>query len=115
MEQTILTADQYQDLTRKIIYSLEKQYRIVPLNSLSHPKYYLRSPVFITLEFAENEVIASLDDIEAFSHADTEFEAINQLCEEVVQLYEDLKADRENLGLLPQKWLQYLEEIIGCR
>ena len=115
MEQEILTSKQYKNLTTKIIHSLEKQVRIVPLNSLRHTKYYLKYPVYITLEFTEDEVIASLDDIEAFSYADTEFEAIDQLCEEIIQIYEDITADRENLGLLPKKWLQYLEGIIECR
>jgi len=115
MEQPILNSEQYKDLSKKIILSLERQFRIAPINSLRHPKYHLKTPVYITIEFAENEVIASLDDIEAFAHADTEFEAIDQLCEEIIQIYEDLVSDRDTLGVLPQKWLQYLEAILVCR
>ena len=115
MEQPILSNDQYKDLSKKIIFAVEKQCRIIPINSLRHHKYHLKSPIYITLEFAENEVLASLDDIEAFSHADTEFEAIDQLREEIIQTYEDLTSDRNNLGPLPQKWLQYLEGLIECR
>jgi hypothetical protein len=115
MEQSILNTEQYKDLSKKIIHFLERQCRIVPLNSLRNPKYYLKSPIYIMIEFTEDEVVASLDDIEAFSHADTEFEAIDQLCEEIIQVYEDITEDRENLGPLPKKWLQYLEGIIGCR
>jgi len=37
------------------------------------------------------------------------------LSEEIVNLYKDLKEDRENLGPLPQKWLAFLEEIIRER
>jgi hypothetical protein len=115
MQQTLLTDDQYIGLTKRIIHSIEKQCRIVPLNSLKHPKYHLKFPLYITLEFEEDKVLASFDDLEAFAYADTEFEAIDRLREEVVQLYEDLQEDRENLGPLPEKWLQYLEEIIECR
>ena len=115
MEEPILSNEQYKDLSKKIIHSVEKQCRIVPLNTLRHPRYYLKTPVYITLEFAETEVIASLDDIEAFGVADTEYEAIEQLCEEIIQVYEDLVTDRDNLGVLPQKWLRYLEDIIACR
>ena len=75
MQQGILTPEQYQDLTKKIIHSIETRYRIIPLNSLRHPKYHLRIPIYITMEFEENRVIASFDDIEAFSYADTESEA----------------------------------------
>ena len=115
MEEPILSNDQYKDLSKRIMHSLERQCRIVPINSLRHSRYHLKAPLYITLEFAENEVIASLDDLEAFAHAETEFEAIDQLCEEIVQLYEDLLADRDSLGVLPCKWLQYLEGTIECR
>lgn len=115
MEEPILSTEQYKDLSKKILNSLGNQWRIVPINSLRHPKYHLKTPVYITIEFAENEVIASLDDIEAFAHADTEFEAIDQLREEIIQIYEDLVSDRENLGVLPKKWLQYLKGLIRCR
>ncbi len=60
-------------------------------------------------------MIASFDDIEAFSYADTTSEAINLLSDEIIQLFEDLMEDKDNLGALPRKWLQYLEEIIECR
>ena len=90
-------------------------FRIIPLNSLKHPKYYLKAPIYVTLEFEEDKVIASFDDIEAFSYADTASEAIDLLSDEIIQIFEDLMEDKENLGSLPRKWLQYLEEIIECR
>ena len=60
-------------------------------------------------------MIASFDDIEAFAYADTVSEAIDLLCVEIIQVFEDLLEDKENLGNLPRKWLEYLEEIIECR
>ncbi|MBF0551102.1 MAG: hypothetical protein HQK60_11270, partial [Deltaproteobacteria bacterium] len=96
MPEAILTDEQYRDLTRRLVVSIEKSCRIVPLNSLKHPKYYLRGPVYVALEFVENQVMASLDELEAFSYADTEVEALDQLREEIVSLYEDLQSDREN-------------------
>ena len=88
--------------------------RIVPLNSLKHSRYRLKVPVHITLEFEKGLVIARLDDIEAFAYADTTSEAIDHLFGEIVQIYEDLKDDKENLGYLPEKWLRFLEEKIEC-
>jgi hypothetical protein len=41
------------------------------------------------LEYDGDQVIACFDDIEAFSYADTEFEAIDMLCQEIVDLYDD--------------------------
>jgi len=62
-----------------------------------------------------DKVIASFDDIKAFFYADTVSEAIDLLCGEIIQVFEDLLKDKENLGTLPLKWLEYLEEIIECR
>ena len=115
MQESILTPDQYKDLSKQIIHAVDTRFRIIPLNSLKHPKYYLKVPIYITLEFEEDKVIASFDDIEAFAYADTDSEAIDLLCGEIVQVFEDLLEDRNNLGNLPQKWLKYLEEIIECR
>lgn len=80
-----------------------------------NPKYHLKTPVHISLEFEKDKVIASFEDIEAFSYADTASEAIDLLCEEIIQVYEDLLEEQESLGPLPRKWLRYLEEIIECR
>ena len=115
MQKNILTSEQYKDLSKKIIHAIDTRYRIIPLNSLKHPKYHLKAPIHLTLEFDEDKVIASFDDIEAFSYADTVSEAIDLLCVEIVQVFEDLLEDKDNLGDLPRKWLQYLEEIIECR
>ncbi len=115
MQESILTPEQYRDLTKKILHSVDRRFRIVPLNSLKNPKYHLKAPVYINLEYEEDQVVASFDDIEAFAYAETESEAINQLSEEIVNIYEDLQKDQENLGPLPNKWWQYLKEIVGCR
>ena len=115
MQESILTTDQYKNLSKKIIYTVGTKYRIIPLNSLKHPGYHLKAPIYVTLEFEEDKVIASFDDIEAFSYADTTSEAIDLLSSEIIQIFEDLMEDKKNLGSLPRKWLQYLEEIIECR
>ena len=108
----ILTNEQYRDFSKNLIKAVESRCRIVPINSLKKSGYTLNQPIYISLETDEDTVIASLDDIEAFAYADTEFEAINSLCEEIITLYEDLKANRDNLGILPEKWLGYLDSVI---
>lgn len=112
MQTNILTDEQYKALSRKLINSIERHFKIIPLNTLNHQKYILKKPVHITIEMGKDVIIASLDDIEAFAYADTEFEAINRLCEEIINIYEDLQEDREKLGKFPKKWLAFLEEII---
>lgn len=112
MQTEILTDEQYRVLSKKLINTIEGHLKIIPLNSLKNSKYILKKPIYITIEKEKKTVIASFDDIEAFAYADTEFEAINSLCQEVIDIYEDLKADKNNIGILPKKWLEYLEEII---
>jgi len=115
MKASILSQDQYNALSRKLIKTIESRCRIVPLNTLKHPRYFLKRPLHITVEFDKDTVIASLDDIEAFAYADTEFEAVNSLCQEIINIYEDLREDRKNLGVLPKAWLEYLEEVIESK
>ena len=63
----------------------------------------------------EGKVIDSFYKIYAFSYANTVSEATNLLSAEIIQIFEDLLEDKENLGSSSRKWLQYLEEIIECR
>ena len=114
MQTQVFSKEQYKEFTKELIRSFEKR-KIIPLNTLKNDHYILEKPLYITLETEDGVVMVSLDDIEAFSYADTEYEAINQLSEEIVNLYKDLKEDRENLGPLPQKWLAFLEEVIRER
>lgn len=115
MEKTILSNEQCEELAKKLMHFVEKRYRIIPINFLPDLKYFLKNPIYISVEITDSEVVASFDDIEAFAVAETEYEAIERLCEEIIQVYEDLVADRDNLGVLPQKWLQHLENVIVCR
>jgi hypothetical protein len=112
MRTDILTEEQYKNFSKNIIKAVQGRFRIVPLNSLKKSGYSLKAPIYVTIEIDRDTIIASLDDIEAFAYADTEFEAINGLCEEIVTLYEDLRENRDNLGVLPKKWLEYLDEVI---
>lgn len=115
METKILTEEQYRDLSKRLITTIERGYKIIPLNTLQHPQYALKRPVYITIEIENDTVIASLDDIEAFAYADTEYEAINSLCKEIIDIFEDLKDEKESLGILPGKWLCFLEGAIEHR
>lgn len=112
MQTSILTDEQYKVLSKKLIDSIEKHFKIIPLNTIKHDSYILKKPIYIAIEIGKDVVIATLDDVEAFAYADTEFEAINLLCEEIVNIYEDLQEDKEKLGKLPKKWLAFLEELI---
>ncbi len=49
MQESILTPDQFKDLSKKIIHAVDTRHRIIPLNSLKHPKYHLKDPIRVTL------------------------------------------------------------------
>lgn len=115
MKTEILTEEQYKNLSKRLVNAIEKHHKIIALNTLQRPRYILKKPIYITIEIEKDMVIASLDDIEAFAYADTEYEAINHLCNEIVSIYEDLREDKDNLGRLPKKWLAFLEEVIEIR
>ena len=115
MEQAVLTKEQYTNLSRQIVHQLATRFRIIPLNDLPDATYCLRKPLLITLELDDGQFIASLDEIEAFAYADTEYEAIELLCAEIVQLYEELVLDDQPVGPLPRKWRKFLQGVIQCR
>jgi len=109
-----IESDKLSFYARKILKKIESNFKIIPLNSLRNKKYYLKFPVYITIEYEDNIVIASFDDIEAFAYSDNEFEAVDLLCSEIVTLYEDLVENKDNLGPLPLKWLSILQGFIRC-
>ena len=112
MQTDLLTDEQYKEFSKNLIKAVESRCRILPLNSLKKSGYTLNKPIFITIETDGDAIIASLDDIEAFAWADSEFEAVDALCEEIVALYADLRKNRDSLGVLPRKWLAFLDEVI---
>ena len=99
---------------RKILKKIESNFKIIPLNSLRDSRYTLKHPMYITIEYEDRQVIASLDDVEAFAYSDNEFEAINLLCQEIVFLYDDLNENKDQLGPLPQTWFSILQDFITC-
>lgn len=83
------------------------------IQNLRYPTYVLKSPISIALEFEENQVIASCYDIDMYGSGSNEEEAIDDLCEVIVEYYESLKEDKDKLGPIPRKHWIYLERIIS--
>lgn len=74
----------------------------------------MKYPIYITIEYENQCVIASFDGIEAFAYADNEFEVVDLLCREIIVLYDELMENKEKLGPLPKKWLSRLDDFIKC-
>jgi len=82
------------------------------LSDLKNDLLVLVRPIPIYLEYDKDKVIANYYDTESFGYGDTEYEAINDLCRELAETYNDLLADSDRLGPLPQKWWRHLQAII---
>lgn len=70
-------------------------------------------PIFIRLEEWEDEVIASWPELNLFASADTEYEAIHDLKQEIISLYYELQINEPiSLGPLPKQWYYTLCSVI---
>lgn len=69
----------------------------------------LRTPLIVTMEDFDEEIVASYPEVEAFGSGPTEADAINALKDEVSNLYVQLAATPEDrLGKLPRRWKRAL-------
>lgn len=79
---------------------------------LGNTQYELTRPIQIVLEEDEEETVARIPELNLYASADTDSEAINELKQEVINLYEELESSHRKLGPLPQSWLQTLRKLI---
>jgi len=59
MGTNILTDEQYKMLSKKLINTLEKHYKIIPLNTLKNSHFVLKKPIYITIE-KEDDIVATV-------------------------------------------------------
>ena len=79
---------------------------------LADTKYELSTPLQIVLEEDEEETVARIPELNLYASADTDSEAIKELKQEIIQLYDDLHSSHRKLGPLPESWLQTLRKLI---
>ncbi|VAW42118.1 hypothetical protein MNBD_CHLOROFLEXI01-2909 [hydrothermal vent metagenome] len=100
---------------------IEFDYFGVPIKSnveiwdLGDEEYLLKKSMLITIEeyLDEDDVIASLPELELFGQGVTEAEAIINLKFEIIDLFEELsEEDVEILGNKPRAWLRILNRLI---
>jgi predicted RNase H-like HicB family nuclease len=70
-------------------------------------------PIPIVIEETEDEVVASFPEVEVFAVGTGEAEAINNLKQEIQELYYELAdTPNENLGRVPQSWKRVLDKVL---
>jgi len=79
---------------------------------LGNSEYELTMPLQIVLEEDQEETVARIPELNLYASADTDSEAINELKQEVIKLYEDLETSDRTLGPLPESWLETLRKLI---
>lgn len=82
------------------------------IGSLRNPKYELVRPIPVILKYLEDEVIARYDDTGLYGAGELRQEALDDLCESIIEYFETLSEERDNLGPLPESHWEFLKDII---
>ena len=81
------------------------------IQNLRHSSYHLRYPIPILIEY-DDDIIATYHDIDMYGTGADVQEALADLCAAIVEYYETLKDDEENLGLLTAQHYAFLKQFI---
>jgi hypothetical protein len=84
------------------------------IRDLGDENYRLNEPLLILIEeYSDDYVIARFPEIEVFGEGNTDLEAIMNLKNSILDLYDELtETDLSILGELPKMWLRVLERVI---
>jgi hypothetical protein len=82
------------------------------IHELGDSRFELTTPLQIVLEEDEEETVARIPELNLYASGDTDNEAINELKQEVIKLYEELESSDKKLGPLPKSWLLTLRKLI---
>jgi len=85
----------------------------IEIRDLGSERYLLKEPITIISEQYQEEVITKWPELELFGSGRSFPEAIQNLKNEIIELYEDLtNSKREELGKLPKMWSKILKKVI---
>ena len=102
-------------LKEEITKITEKQPSVIcaKIYSLPSSEYELRTPLDITVEIHQHEVIAIIPDLELYGEGSNQIEAVNDLKLELLDLYDDLEEmPDEELGEFPRSWGKTLRQLV---
>ena len=104
----------YRGLTQT--YSSDKTISIMSkpilIYSLYNENLCLLHPISVSLDYDESVVIAYSYDLDLFGYGETESEALNNLRQTIVDLYLELRENKNNLDINARKVWNYLNNII---
>jgi len=80
---------------------------------LGSEEYMLREPLYVIYEYLQGEVLAVVPELELYGEGLVETEALIDLKNEIIDLFEDLDSTPDNeLGDIPKVWKRILNRII---
>lgn len=98
------------DHIEQLLEKIEKR-RLLFIHSLHNSRLELKIPLPISLENDGYQFIIYNPDIDIYGCGETEYEAIEDLRQSIVDLYFDLK--EEELGTDLQKIFEYLQSVVS--
>jgi len=97
------------DGLKKSIEGIGRQ-KVLFISSLHNTHFHLKTSISVSLEYDSHQFIAYAPDLDIYGCGDTEYEAVEDLRESIIDLYLDLK--EEKLGPDLQRIYEYLSPII---
>ena len=94
------------------ITKFETGHTIFILN-LRSDNYTLNQPIPVWVETEEGEIVLSSEDVDMYGTGSNLQEALDDLCGAIVEYYQYLKEEKDNLGPLLKKDYQFLNLVIS--
>ncbi len=92
-------------------WASHRRLEIVTIQALG--PYSLVFPLYVTVEEGADDYIARSADLELVGLGDSEVTALEDLRDQITELYDALRSDRQNLGPLMAQKLAFLDKLAG--
>lgn len=118
MAKTLQLEEEVKDLRELLLLNflpqIERyfQKKSILMYSLHSPSLKLNEPLAVHLEYDKEEVVAFCYDLDIFGYGETETEALEDLRKTILDLYYELKENKDNLGILPERVWNYFSSIV---
>ncbi|MBM3241968.1 hypothetical protein FJZ31_37330 [Candidatus Poribacteria bacterium] len=106
---------QIQKLEAKLMLFPQSFPKQIQLFNLRSTEYALTQPISVLLEEDQEQYVATFFDTGDFGVGETEQEAIDDLCSNIIAEYESLRTETAKLGQLPAQTWAFLSGLIRKR
>jgi len=103
------------DVGSSSMVAIEKQLNlcVMKMYDLASDIYNLKCPIDVLLKVFNDEILASIPDLEIYGEGFNETEALNNLKDELIDLFDYLNSvSSSSLGKLPKRWKKIINSFI---